>query len=72
MLDDLVLDVSAFLDTHPGGRVVLERNLGKDVSRFFYGGYAAGKNFYAYTHSGAAVMVSKTLAKYRLVPVALG
>ena len=72
LLDDLVLDVSSYINSHPGGKVMFERNLGRDVAKYFYGGYSLAKNFYPYTHSAAAIMVSKTLVKYRLVPTALG
>ena len=36
----MVLEVSRFLDEHPGGRFSIEHNIGKDVSKFFYGGYS--------------------------------
>lgn len=39
IVDDLILDISKFMDNHPGGRFSLERNIGRDVSKFFYGGY---------------------------------
>lgn len=39
ILDDLILDVSAFKSGHPGGRFLIEHNIGRDVSKFFYGGY---------------------------------
>ena len=40
ILDDLVLDVSKFMGEHPGGLFSLEHNVGRDVSKFFYGGYS--------------------------------
>ena len=36
LLDDLVLDVSGFIAAHPGGKFLIEHNVGKDVSKFFY------------------------------------
>jgi cytochrome b involved in lipid metabolism len=39
-LDDLVLDVSSFKYNHPGGKFVVEYNIGRDISKFFYGGYS--------------------------------
>ena len=39
VLDDLVLDVTRFANSHPGGRFLIEKNSGKDISKFFYGGY---------------------------------
>jgi hypothetical protein len=40
ILDDLVLDVAWFMDEHPGGHFTLEHNVGRDISKFFYGGYS--------------------------------
>lgn len=39
ILDDLVLDVSSFRFSHPGGKFVIDHNVGRDISKFFYGGY---------------------------------
>ena len=39
-------DVSAFIEEHPGGRHLLVKNIGKDVSTAFFGG--------VYDHSNAA------------------
>ena len=39
VLDDLVLDISKYKFYHPGGLFVLEHNIGRDISKFFYGGY---------------------------------
>ena len=51
LLDDLVLDLSNFIGQHPGGEEVIRRNIGRDVSKYYYGGYSMGKGFYAYAHS---------------------
>lgn len=40
ILDDLVLDVSQYISCHPGGKFLLEHNFGRDISKFFYGGYS--------------------------------
>ena len=40
ILDDLVLDVTLFAQNHPGGRFLLDRNVGKDISKYFHGGYS--------------------------------
>jgi len=40
VLDDMVLDVSSFINNHPGGNFSLTHNIGKDISKFFYGGYS--------------------------------
>ena len=39
ILDDLVLDISKYKFYHPGGMFVLQHNIGRDISKFFYGGY---------------------------------
>ena len=44
ILDDLVLDVTRYLDDHPGGRFLIEYCIGRDISKFYYGGYALDNN----------------------------
>jgi len=44
ILDDLVLDVAPFLHCHPGGLWNIKHNIGKDISKFFYGGYSIDGN----------------------------
>ena len=39
ILDDMVLDINKFIPQHPGGKFVLEHTIGRDISKFFYGGY---------------------------------
>ena len=40
ILDDLILDISQFMFEHPGGTFSISHNIGKDISKFFYGGYS--------------------------------
>ena len=40
ILDDYVVNIAGFIDEHPGGKFSLEHNIGRDVSKFFYGGYS--------------------------------
>ena len=44
-----------YIDKHPGGRFSLEANIGRDVSKYFYGGYAlenfADDKVLPHTHS---------------------
>jgi len=56
ILDGYVLEVGKFLDEHPGGRFSLEHNIGRDVSKFFHGGYALENSggMSAHTHSSDA------------------
>lgn len=39
LLDDLVIDATDYAPYHPGGKFIIERTRGTDVSKFFYGGY---------------------------------
>jgi len=40
LFDNLILDLDGYERLHPGGKFVLNRNVGRDISKFFYGGYA--------------------------------
>lgn len=44
ILDELVLDIESFVKHHPGGRFVLNHNIGRDISKFFHGGYSLEGN----------------------------
>jgi cytochrome b involved in lipid metabolism len=44
ILDDLVIDVKDFQFQHPGGKFVIQQNIGRDISKFFYGGYSMEDN----------------------------
>jgi len=52
-----VLNVGWFEKIHPGGRFTLSRNYGRDISKFYYGGYVLvnGKGIKAYNHSRPAL-----------------
>lgn len=61
-----MLNVTDYMDNHPGGKFLLEHNIGRDISKFFYGGYALDGNgtkfgSIANTHSNAARWVVETL-----------
>ena len=45
ILDDLVLDVKGFEKEHPGGRFMISHNIGRDISKFYHGGYSLEENF---------------------------
>lgn len=36
----MVIDISFFMNDHPGGKFSLKHNVGRDVSKYFYGGYS--------------------------------
>ena len=59
----MVLDLSKYLDNHPGGKFSLAQNIGRDVSKFFYGGYSLEnqKKVDNHVHSNDARKVVNTL-----------
>ena len=72
LLDDLVLDVDKFIAEHPGGRFFITHNIGRDISKYYYGGYAVEGNnsgsppAKGHTHSSYADRIVKelTIARY--------
>ena len=68
LLDDLVLDVSRFMDNHPGGKFVLLNCIGRDISKFFYGGYILepSSGMSGNMHSNLARIVVNSLVVARL------
>jgi cytochrome b involved in lipid metabolism len=56
ILDDLVLDVGKWKVNHPGGKFLIDHNIGRDVSKYFYGGYLLenGQGMKPNTHSNVA------------------
>lgn len=72
ILDELVLDVTEYMDNHPGGRFVMEHNNGRDVSKYFYGGYSMDGNLIykgakSHNHSNIARATVESLTIARLV-----
>ena len=39
LLENNVLDLKEWEVFHPGGKLALQKNRGRDVTKFFYGGY---------------------------------
>ena len=39
MYNQYVVDVSSLLSTHPGGRFVIEKNIGREIGKYLYGAY---------------------------------
>lgn len=68
ILDDLVLDISRFKFSHPGGKFAIDYNIGRDVSKFFYGGYLLENNsgLKPHTHSNMARCIVNSLVIARL------
>lgn len=67
ILDEFVLDVSEFISHHPGGRFVLQHCIGRDISKYFYGGYSLDGNsergmpYPGHMHSNIARIVANDL-----------
>lgn len=39
VIDNFVIDYGQYHIYHPGGRFALTKTVGRDISKFFYGGY---------------------------------
>jgi cytochrome b involved in lipid metabolism len=39
ILDDMVLDLRSYSWEHPGGEFLINFHIGRDISKYFYGGY---------------------------------
>ena len=67
ILDDLVLDVTLFANSHPGSKFVIDRNVGKDISKYFYGGYSLeplqGSQNHAHTNYAREIINSLIVAR---------
>lgn len=63
LLDDLVLDATDYAPYHPGGKFIIERCRGTDISKFFYGGYnlEPKTNGINYNHTNYARMACNSL-----------
>ncbi len=66
ILDNLVIDVQEFINEHPGGKFVLQHNVGEDISKFFFGGYCLEGNLKGispgHKHSAYARLIVNELA----------
>ena len=40
----MVIDIGSYMNSHPGGKFVLQQNVGRDISKFFYDGYCLEDN----------------------------
>lgn len=57
ILDNLILNTNGYERQHPGGKFTLIKNFGRDISKFYYGGYALVQSKGAYgvhAHSEAS------------------
>lgn len=66
ILDNLVVDVHEYMSQHPGGKFVLNHNVGRDISKFFFGGYSLENNdqkgTHGHNHSVFAKLIVNELA----------
>ena len=63
IFDNLVLNLNGYEKLHPGGKFVLRQNYGRDVSKFFNGGYSLmqGPGIKPHHHSAHALKILKGL-----------
>lgn len=64
ILDNLVLNLNGYERQHPGGKFTLIKNLGRDISKFYYGGYALVQKEGAYgvhAHTEASRSIVKQM-----------
>ena len=69
IFDNLVLDLEKsfiplinYVKVHPGGKFVLMKNFGRDISKFFYGGYSlVNPGMATYAHSLSALRIAESL-----------
>lgn len=63
----MVLDLGKFVTHHPGGKFNLIQNVGRDISKYFYGGYSLENNLTAtpvtkgHNHSNYARLIVNDL-----------
>ncbi len=59
VLDNLVLKVDEFVSAHPGGKFVIQHCVGRDISKFFFGGYSLenSQSSKGHNHSNFARMI---------------
>ena len=46
----MILDLSRFMDEHPGGKFSHNHNIGRDVSKLFYGSYSLENEYKVQEH----------------------
>ncbi len=57
-----MLDVTNYMKEHPGGKFLVEANIGRDISKFFYGGYS----FENYTKSKPKLNIHSNIARLQV------
>lgn len=72
LVEDYIVNIEPFMSKHPGGEFALRHNVGKDVTKFFFGGQAlaVSSKVAPHQHSNAAKRILKSLIIGKLSPVA--
>lgn len=60
--DELVLDVSKFSDSHPGGKLIIEDAIGEDFGKYINGCSSYGDGITPYYHSDQTRLIIEKLA----------
>lgn len=61
-----MVDLSKFKFSHPGGKFVIEHNVGRDISKFFYGSYMLENDMDPHLHSNIARRIVNEITIGRL------
>ncbi|CAI2386298.1 unnamed protein product [Moneuplotes crassus] len=71
LFNDYVLNISPFIEEHPGSTYVLIENLGKDIGKYFYGAYSMSPGVDPHTHSryAADLMEEFVMGKLKITEV---
>ena len=67
--DELVIDVSSFSRSHPGGSFMISKNIGEDAGKYMVGCSSYGGKYNAYAHSKNAFAMLKKLSVGRIAPL---
>ena len=70
IIDNMVLNLGSFASVHPGGRLALQRTIGWDISKYFYGSYplvSEKETIPAHLHSYTALQIAKRMIVAKLV-----
>ena len=63
ILENNIIDLHEWEIFHPGGKFALQKNLGKDVTKYFYGAYQLIQTLKnkRHTHSFDAMLIAQSL-----------
>ena len=71
IVDQFVVDCEHFAAKHPGGKFLIDHHIGRDVSKYFHGGYSLegnmnGPPMQGHLHSNYAkkIVLNCTIAKF--------